>query len=434
MAHNRIVRYSYRAVPTELQKEWLAGAFGAVRVVYNNYLWQKEQVYLGQQSKVIALDRYALLPEEYLWMKEYPQKITEQARRQAEGAYRNFFQGVAGTRKDRPGRPRFKSRRFGGSLTWNGVGSLKLRRLNSKWGAIRIPKQGSWLKFRLTRELPSDPTGVTLKLLASGEYTVSFTVQQELAESKVSGTVAGVDMGLIDLAAVVKDDGSRYKVAAPNIYRRAERKLVQLSRQHARTKKGSKNRERARLALAKQHAHMAAQRLDISRKIAFRLADENQAVSLESLNLRGMGKIKTLAKSFQDAGLGQLAARVEQAANRLGTRFERVNPAYTSQACSVCGTIDGPKPLGTREWDCACGASLDRDYNAALNVLLLAGGHSERLNGSGGRISREELASPVDPAMPAEGATSYRAHKPRRRRTRAKSQARRAQLKAPTSV
>ena len=420
-------------MPTASQIEWLTGAFGAVRVVYNNYLWQKEQVFLGRQLRVIPLDRYALLPSDYAWLREYPQKIIEQSRRHAEAAYRNFFQGVAGVRKNRPRKPQFKKKRSGGSLTWNGVGSLKIKRLNSKWGAVRIPKQGSWLKFKMTRDFPSNPTGVTLKLSASGDYTLRFTVQQKIADPKISGPTAGIDMGLIDLATVVKDDGSRYKISAPKTYRRAERKLARLQRSHSRKQKGSANREQARLALAKQHAHVAAQRLDLNRKIAYRLASENQAVSLEALNLKGLVRSK-LSKSFMDAGLGQFATCVEQAAEKLGTRFERVNPAYTSQACAVCGIIDGPKDLSVREWECACGAFLDRDYNAALNVLLLAGGHSERLNGSGGRVSREELAKPADSAMPVEGATSYAAHKPRRRRTRAKSQARRAQLKAQTVV
>jgi len=431
--YTQTVKYSYCAQPTFVQQEWLAGAFGAARAVYNDYLWQKERVYRKEQPKVVPLDRYGMLPSNYAWMRKYPQKIAEQARRQAESAYNEFFKGLAGQRRNRPGKPHFKRKRSGGSITWNGVGSLKLKRLNRKWAAVRIPKQGSWLKFRLTRELPSEPTGVTLKLSPSGEYTVSFTVQQQLSEPKLEGPVAGIDLGLTDLAAVVKEDGSRYKVAAPKHYRRAERKLARLNREHSRKQKGSKNRERARLALAKQHAHVAAQRLDQSRKIAYRLASENQAVSLEALNLKGLVRAK-LSKSFMDAGLGQLAACVEQAAKRLGTRVERVNPAYTSQACAVCGTIDGPKSLSIREWQCDCGARLDRDYNAALNVLLLAGGHSERLNGPGGRVSREELAKPADLAVSTEGTTSYKAYRPRRRRTRAKSQARRVSLKAQASI
>lgn len=424
----RTVKYAYRAEPTASQRRWLAGAFGAVRVVYNDYLWQRERIYKGEQAELIPLDKFGRLPADKAWMRSYPQKMAEQARRQAEAAYKNFFTGLSGQRANRIGKPRFKSRRSGGSLTWNG-GSLQVRQLSRRWAAVRLPKEGSWLRFRLSRKLPSAPTGVTLKLSPAGEYTVSFTVREEIAEPKTSGPTAGVDMGLIDLAAVVQDDGLRYKIAAPKSYRRAERKLARLHREHSRKTRGSANREKARLRLAKQHGRVAAQRLDQARQIAAKLTSENQVVSLEALNLKGLTRTG-LAKSFADAGLGQLAACVEQAAQKRGTRFERVDPAYTSQACAVCGAIDGPKPLAVREWRCPCGAELDRDYNAALNILLLAGGHSESLNGPGGRVRREALAKPESAAMPTEGATSYVAHQPRRRRTRAKSLARRAQLKA----
>lgn len=425
----RTVKYAYKAEPTPRQRRWLAGAFGAVRVVYNCYVWDREQAFESQSgAKPRKLYLAKGLPQDMGWLAQYSTIFRQQAVRQAETAYKNFFAGLSGQRANRVGKPRFKKRRSGGSLTWNG-GSLQVKTLSRKWGAVRLPKEGSWLRFRLSRKLPSAPTGVTLKLSPAGEYTVSFTVREEIAEPKASGSAAGVDMGLIDLASVVQDDGSRYKIPAPKSYRRAERKLARLQREHSRKPRGSKNREKARLALAKQHGRVARQRLDQARQIAAKLTSENQVVSLEALNLKGLIGTR-LSKSFADAGLGQFAACVEQAAEKRGTRFERVDPAYTSQACAVCGAIDGPKPLAIREWRCPCGAELDRDYNAALNILLLAGGHSESLNGPGGRISREALASPESAAMPAEGATSYVAHQPRRRRTRAKSLARRAQLKA----
>lgn len=426
----RTIKYSYRAYPTASQQKWLAGAFGAVRVVYNDYLWQREQIFQGTQSTLLTpLDKYNLLPTDKAWLRAYPQKIAEQARRQADRAYQDFFKGLAGKRKNRVGKPKYKRKRAGGSLTWNGSGVLKLKRLNRRWMAVRLPKQGSWLKFKLSRELPSAPTGVTLKLSPAGEYTLSFTVQEQLPEPKIEGPVAGVDTGLIDLVTVVQDDGTRYKVTAPKHYRRAERKLARLQKSLSRKQKGSKNWEKARLSLARQHSVVAAARLDYNRKIAAKLASENQAVSFEDLNLRGLIKSK-LGKSFADAGLSQLVACVEQATVKRGARFSKVDPAFTTQACCSCGVISGRKPLSQREWVCDCGLELDRDFNAAVNILL-AGGHSERLNDLGGRIRRSQLAGL---AMPVEEVTSYKAYKPCRRRTRAKSQARRAQLKAQTLV
>ena len=430
----RTAKYSYRAIPTQEQAQWLSSAFGAVRVVYNNYLWQKEQVYCGKLTTVNRLDRFSTLPTDYNWLRDHSQKILEQSRRQAETAYKNFFDGLAGRRANRVGKPTFKKKRAGGSLSWNGA-SLQTKKLSNDWMAVRLPKgpkNEEWLKFRLSRELPTKPTGVTLKRSPTGDYTVSFTVQQQIAEPKTTGTAAGVDLGLTDLVTVVKTDGSRYKVASPKNYRRAERKLAHLQQNLSRKASGSQNREKARLAVAKQHGRTAAQRLDLARKIAFRLADENQAVSLETLNLKGLVKNKKLSKSFHDAGLGQLVQLIESAAQRLGTEVLRVDRwAPTSQACSVCGVIDGPKDLSVRVWECgACGALLDRDYNAAVNVLALAVGHTDSLNGSRERIrpSLEQLAAP-DEAMLNEGATPrYKAHRPSKRRSRKVSLARRAKL------
>lgn len=431
----RTIKYSYRAYPTSSQQSWLAGAFGAVRVVYNSYLWDREQAFKNKTDEKPRNLTLSVVPDHSVsWLNEYATVFRQQARRQAEIAYKNFFDGIAGRRANIMGKPRYKKKRAEGSLTWTNP-SLQVKQLSAKKAAVRLPKSPKgeeWLKFRLSRDLPSKPTGVTLKLSPAGEYTVSFTVQQEIAPLKTSGPKAGVDLGLIDLVTVVKTDGSRYKESSPKNYRRAERKLARLQQAYSRKASGSKNREKARLALAKQHDYVAAQRLDHSRKIAFRLADENQAVCLESLNLKGMVKNPKLSKSFHDAGLGQLVGLVESTAQCLVTGVLRVDRwASTSQACSVCGVIDGKKELSVRVWECACGALLDRDYNAAVNVLALAAGHADSLNGFREcvRPSLERLAAP-DEAMLVEGATSYEAHVSRKRRTRAKSLARRARLEA----
>lgn len=424
----RTAKYAYRAYPTAAQERWLAGAFGAMRVVYNDYLWQKERVYRGEQAELVSLDRFSKLPADRAWMRQYPQKCAEQARRQAETAYKSFFNGVAGRRADRPGKPRFKKKRAGGSLTWNGS-SLAVEKISRRWAAVRLPKQGSWLRFRLSRSLPSKSSGVTLKLLPSGEYRLSFTVKQPIQPQKTSGPVAAVDLGVSDLAAAVSTDGSRFKVAAPRSYRRTERKIARLQKDLSRKQKGSKRQEKARLALAKQHQKVSAQRLHQAQTLASRLTSENQAVCLEKLQLKGLMKSQ-LAKSLHDAALGTFAAAVESAASKNGGVVLYVNPAYTTQTCSVCGVIGDKKPLSVREWACACGVNLDRDWNAAVNILKLAVGHTESLNDRGEHVRLASTASAVERAALEETVTSYKAHKPRRRRTRAKSLARRERLKS----
>ena len=251
-----------------------------------------------------------------------------------------------------------------------------------------------------------DLKSCTVILTPSGQYFVSFVGKQEIAEPKEYGSqpVAGGDLGLTDLITVARSNGGRYKVENPRHLRRAERKLKRAHRDLSRCQNGSKNREKARLRLAKAHRELAAKRLDQHRKIAFRLASENQAVCLESLFVKGMVKNRRLAKSIADASWSQLKVCVEQACEKLGAEsltIDRWEP--TSQVCSVCGVKDGPKELGIREWECAaCGAILDRDFNAALNILLAAG-HAESLN-AGGEGVRLRLAGAVlsEAVTPAE--------------------------------
>lgn len=427
----RTVKHTYRAYPSPEQKTWLRGAFGAMRAVYNDYLWQKEQVHKGLQSKVTPLDQFSKLPSNLAWMRNYPQKACEQSRRHAETAYKNFFNGLSGARKDNPGKPKYKKRKNGqGSITWNGKSSIQIKKLNSKWSAVRIPKLGTWLKFKNSLDFPSSPTGVTLKLLSSGKYMLSFTVQQEIAEPKTEGPTVGIDLGLSDLMAGVSTDETRFKVETPRYYRRAERKLARLNKAFSRTKRGSKNREKARLALAKQHEKVAAQRLHFARVLASQLTHENQVIVFEKLNLGGMNKNRKLSKSFADAGLGQLVAAVESAAVKNGCSVLKVDPAFTSQTCCKCGVVDGKKDLSVRMWTCkSCGAVLDRDFNAAVNILFLAMGHMESLNDLGDSVSPDEILAVIG----EEVTGSYKMYKSCKKRTRAKSRAYRSSKTKETS-
>lgn len=394
----RTARFKYRAYPSADQEQYLAQLFGATRVVFNSRVYDRELIYRqGLTRKPLDLSRNADIPTDMDWMKQYSTSVRQQARRDADQAYQNFFRGLkTGVRR---GKPKYKKRSPAQSVRWCGSGSIAVKKLNRKWAAVRIPKDDSWLKFRLSRDLPSDPTSITVSRNSSGQYHVSFVIQQPIAAPKTTGTAAGVDPGLIDLATVVKSDGSRYKVTAPKYLRKAERKLASAQRSLSRKKRGSANRERARKKVAVQHRRVADSRLDLTRKIAFRLADENQAVSLESLKVSGLSRGK-LAKSFADAGVSQLLASVEQASEKLGADCVRVPAAYTTMTCSICGVRGVKRSLSQRVWRCEdCGTDLDRDFNAAVNILVA--GHVNSLNGFGGDVRRELAA-----AIPSEGATT----------------------------
>jgi putative transposase len=235
---------------------------------------------------------------------------------------------------------------------------------------------------------------VTLIREPDGDLYVSFVVDVPVVEAlPVIERHAAVDLGLTDYAAVVHTDGTRSKVENPRFLRNAERKLKRAQRALSRKEKGSQNRAKARVKVARAHRKVRETRLDHAHKLALTLVRENQTISVENLNVKGLArsgasgrKGRGLRKSVHDAAWGQFLRVLAEKADWHGRKVIPLNPAYTSQCCSVCGVLDGPKPLSIREWECGgCGTWLDRDWNAAVN-LLVAAGHAETLNACGGDI------------------------------------------------
>ena len=187
------------------------------------------------------------------------------------------------------------------------------------------------------------------------------------------------------------DNGT--KIAAPRFLRRAEGKLKRAQRDLSRKQKGGRNREKARVKVARAHAHVKDARKDFHHKLSARIIRENQAVTVEDLSVKGLARTR-LAKSVHDAGWSSFVSMLEYKAALYGREFRRIGRwEPTSQVCSVCGVKDGPKPLSIREWTCkACGAVHDRDVNAAKNIAAL--GHREAQNARGGDV-RSPLAVAV---------------------------------------
>jgi len=182
--------------------------------------------------------------------------------------------------------------------------------------------------------------------------------------------VVGIDLGLGHFA--VLSDGQ--KITAPQFLRRAEKLLKRRQRELTRKQKGSANRDKARVKVARAHARVADSRRDFHHQLSTALIRDNQAVAVEDLAVRGLARTR-LAKSVHDAGWSAFVGMLEYKARRYGRQFHRVGRfTPTSQTCSACGAKDGPKPLHVRTWQCGgCGAHLDRDINAAVNVARAAG-------------------------------------------------------------
>jgi putative transposase len=371
------LRYSFRLYPDTAQRTALAQAFGCARVVFNDAVRAREDARragvafptAGELSK--KLITRARQTVERRWLGEVSVVVLQQALRDAEAAYRNFFASLKGARKGtRVGAPRFKSRkdsrqsiRFTANARWSVTGS----------GRLNLPKIGA-VKVKWSRTLPAQPSSVTVVKDAAGRYFASFVVDTDPAADAArmpdTDQTVGIDLGLTHFA--VLSDGT--KIDSPRFLRRAEKKLKTAQRELSRKQKGSKNREKARLKVARAHAKVTDARGEFHHRLSTQLIRDNQAIGVEDLAVKGLARTR-LAKSVHDAGWSAFVHMLEYKAARYGrtlVRIGRFEP--TSQTCSACGVKDGPKPLNVREWTCtACGTLHDRDHNAAINVKTAAG-------------------------------------------------------------
>ncbi|MFE7172527.1 RNA-guided endonuclease InsQ/TnpB family protein [Streptomyces sp. NPDC057616] len=366
------LRYSFRLYPSTGQRTALAKAFGCARVVYNDALRARETARsegmpfpkTGDLSRLLITE--AKNTPERAWLGEVSAVILQQSLRDLDAAYRNFFDGLKGKRP-RMGAPRYKSKRdtrqavrFTTNARWSITPGQKLR----------LPKIGD-LKVKWSRTLPSTPSTVTVVKDAAGRYFASFVVETDASEVLPETTPElGIGLGLRHFAAL--SDGT--KVDSPRFLRRAEKRLKKAQRALSRKEKGSNNRSKARVKVARAHARVADARHGFHHQLSTKLIRENQAVAVEDLCVKGLARTR-LAKSVHDAGWSAFVDMLEYKAARYGRSFIRIGRFEpTSQVCSGCGVKNGPKPLSVRVWTCgACGAVLDRDINAAVNVAKAAG-------------------------------------------------------------
>ena len=352
-------------------------------MVYNDGLRARQEAHAaglpyvsyGELSKRLITE--AKKTPERAWLAEVPNVVLQQSLRDLDKAYRAFFASVVGKRKGpKVAPPRFKSRKDSRQAIRFTRDGFSIR----PNGRLYVAKMGE-IEVRWSRDLPSEPSSVTIVKDASGRYFASFVVETADEPLPVADTEIGIDLGLVHFA--VLSDGR--KIDNPRFLRRAEKKLRKAQKALSRKAKGSKNREKARLKVARAHARVADARRDWAHKLSTGIIRENQAVYVEDLAVSGLGRTR-LAKSVHDAGWSAFVAMLQYKAARYGRTFARIGRFEpTSQLCSACGVRDGPKPLHVRSWTCAaCGTTHDRDVNAAKNIL--AAGRVERLNACGGQV------------------------------------------------
>lgn len=277
-------------------------------------------------------------------------------------AFKSFFRRVKAGEK--PGYPRFKGRNRFHSFAFKqfGVGAKLDGRRLKLFGIGRVA-------VRWHRPIEGEIKTVRI-VYKAGQWFACFACEvADKPELPKIGRYIGIDVGVSAL--ITTSDGE--KVEHPQFYRGGQKKLRKLQRSLARKQKGSKNRRKALLQVQRQQGHVKNQRSDFAHKLSYALVQNYDRIACEDLKIRNMVRNHHLSKSILDAGWGIFKQLLTSKAVDAGRQVVFVDPAYTSKCCSNCGTVFQDFDLSIRWVECACGLSLDRDHNAAINILNRAG-------------------------------------------------------------
>lgn len=361
--------YKFRFYPTADQAELLMRTFGCVRLVYNRALEVRTTAWVQRRESLGYSDTSALLTswkrtDELSFLNEVSSVPLQQTLRHLQSGFAAFW-------AKRADYPTFKSRR-------KSKLAAEFTRSAFSWNEdsreLKLAKMSDPLDIRWSREIPVGalPSSVTVSRDAAHRWYVSILVEEEITPLAKSTNAVGVDLGVTD--ALTLSDGR--KVSHPHYLRADLDRLARAQRAFARTQKGSRNREKARLKVARAYARVADRRRDWLHQLSTALIRENQTIVLEDLAVQAMtrsGKsYKTgLNRAVLDASWRELRSMLEYKADWYGREVIVIDRWFpSSQLCSACGAIDGKKPLHIRQWSCcSCGASHDRDINAAKNIL-----------------------------------------------------------------
>ena len=353
--------YKFRFYPNPEQIEQLAQTFGCSRFVYNHMLRLRTDAWYERQERIGYHETSALLTTlkkqpEYEWLKEVSSVPVQQSLQHLQNAFTNFF-------AKRAAYPSFKSKHGKQSATYVATGF--------KWDgkSLTLAKMKEPLAIRFSRTIPkaAKVTTVTVSKDTAGRYFVSMLCDDAVAALPEETGRIGIDLGLTHFAILSTGE----KIEAPNVFRRNEKKLAKLQRRLAKKQKGSKNRAKAKLKVARIHAKIADTRRDFTHKLSTRLISENQTIAVETLAVKNMLKNGNLAKSISDAGWSDFVRQLEYKAKWYGRTLVGIDKWYpSSKRCSACGFVVSKMPLSVREWTCPeCGVVHDRDLNAARNIL-----------------------------------------------------------------
>lgn len=352
--------YKFRLEPNRKQQNIINQTNGCGRFVYNHFLDVRSKAWKDSKTSVSYNKTSEMLTElkkELTWLKDADSMALQESLKDLDKAFQNFFE-------KRGGYPKFHSKHDH---------NQSYRTRNQKDG-IRIvgkylvlPKLGK-VKFRQSRPVEGTILNATIRKTPSGKYFVCLCVKTEAEPKLNKGGEIGIDVGI----KTFYTDSNGNEVENPKHLRKSEKKLKREQRKLSRKEKGSKNRNKQRIRLARVHEKIANQRQDFLQKQTTTLVSENQTICVEDLRVKNMLRNHKLAKSISDVAWGMFFRMLEYKAPWYGVEVHKIPTFYpSSQTCHQCGYINQDvKNLKVRKWTCPeCGAVHDRDKNASDNIL-----------------------------------------------------------------
>lgn len=349
--------YKFRLKPNGEQRELLAKHFGCVRFVFNHFLGKRQEEYKNtgkssnyykQQAELTQLKK-----NECEWLKEVNSQTLQVALKNMDTAYQNFFKKISGF-------PKFKSKKTKNSFSVPqncSVDDFK----------IYIPKFREGISYFKDRKVKGVVKSMTISLTPTGKYFVSILTEQEYEPIAKTGNVVGIDLGLKDF--VITSDGEKYK--NNRFLDKYQNKLATAQKHLSRKQKGSNNFEKQRVKVARLYEKVSNTRTDYLHKVSLDLVRNYDAIYLEDLNIKGIMKNHRLARQISDVAWGEFVGMLTYKADLNDKKIVKIDRFYpSSKTCHNCGYVKKDLKLSDRSWVCPeCGAILDRDVNAAMNIL-----------------------------------------------------------------
>ncbi|OIP68138.1 MAG: transposase [Oscillatoriales cyanobacterium CG2_30_40_61] len=350
-----------RLYPDIQQQQLLAQAFGSCRWLWNYCLNLMNQTYKETGKGLSGYEVKKIIPElkkEYEWLSQTYSQCLQQVCLNLGVAFNNFFE-------KRAQYPSFKSKHRKQSIQY--PQNIKVNETT-----LTVPKIGN-IKAIIHRPIEGKIKTVTISKNCSNQYfaAILFDDGKDKLEQKIEGSAIGVDVGLTHFA--VTSNGSKFD--NPRFLTKHEKNLKQKQQQLSRKQKGSNNRNKARIKVARVHRKITNCREDFLHKLSRRIVNENQVIVTENLNIKGMIKNPCLAKAIAQVGWGMFCTMLKYKAENEGKTYQEVDRFFpSSKTCHVCLNQVGanghsPLPLDIRHWTCEkCHTKHDRDINAAINI------------------------------------------------------------------